>query len=157
MTDVENLLEEAYRRGGTALKALGIKLAKAYGEKGAMTDADVVRYIQDPAILERGKSLAAAAASGKLTEKVYNDLKRNIGFFKVAANKKLNNVQSQIAKEYAISRRGKEAGIDQKQAMKMLGWEVSKAKPKIIRQKETGKLFKLYPDGTREEMKGETK
>jgi len=66
---------EAARRGDeTALATLGVKVAKALGEKGVLTDKDVTRYTEAASWMQKLKSLGYKAGAAKITPEVRQSL-----------------------------------------------------------------------------------
>ena len=157
-------LEDAYKKGGVSLSILGVKMAKAMGEKGVLTDKDVTRYIQDPAAYSGSHAWLKKLSSGQLTDKVYRDLKRIIHSFDKNANKKIEKAEDKILTEFVQSREGKEKEMNIDDARKYLGikkgqrmLDATKDKVddrKIIKtqtsQSNPNKKKVFYSDGTSE-------
>ena len=164
MEDVGAALEAAYKKGGVSLSILGVKMAKAMGEKGVLTDKDVTRYIQDPAAYSGSHAWLKKLSSGQLTDKVYRDLKRIIHSFDKNANKKIEKAEDKILTEFVQSREGKEKEMNIDDARKYLGikkgqrmLDATKDKVddrKIIKtqtsQSNPNKKKVFYSDGTSE-------
>lgn len=113
------LLDDAYTKGGQSLSMLGPKIAKAIaGEVGVLTDQDVTRYIQNPALVPGLKDTLEKAKSGRLTEASYDNLIRLMNISEQAAKDKINKTIDEEAKLF--SRR---KGIDYNEAKSYLDVE----------------------------------
>jgi len=105
---LDGLLEQA-RKGGkngaTALKTLGVKLAKAFGEKGALSESDVTRYISSAGVLNFVKSKKDEWTSGKLSDGAYQSIKNVLSNVKKAQKDNLEQAYHQSAIDFKRSRK----------------------------------------------------
>ena len=90
----------------TALKTLGVKLAKAYGEKGALSESDVTRYIQDPSVLGWIKSKGSEYKDAKITPEVYASIQNILRDMEKNSNNRLSTAYMETAKKFSRSRKG---------------------------------------------------
>lgn len=67
VSGIKLLVDEAVTKGGQAVSALGPQLAKALGEVGVLTDADVTRYIGNPQVAARVYQTYKKSMEGKLS------------------------------------------------------------------------------------------
>jgi len=95
---VRDLIEDAYSKGGPSLAMLGSKLAKGVaGEKGVLTDQDVVRYLQSAGLLNQAQDIFAKATEGKLSEVSKENLTRLMNIVEDATKVKMDNVINERA------------------------------------------------------------
>lgn len=88
---IEALLEDAYEKGGQSLAMLGPRVAKVIaGEVGVLTERDVVRYVQNPQVVESLMDTIKKTAEGKLTEASYENLKRLLEISKRTSKDKID-------------------------------------------------------------------
>lgn len=97
----KTLIKSAERGDETALATLGVKVAKALGEKGVLTDKDVTRYTEAASWLERAKSLGYKAAAAKITPDVKDSLIRMFSEFDDIAKNLKNKVYREKAQLFA--------------------------------------------------------
>lgn len=94
---LKELLDDAYKNGGQSLAAIGPKLAKALGERGVLTDADVSRYVTNPALANSILSKGTKAFEGKLTSSDYANLMRLGTVMEQKAQKKVEQAYKNAA------------------------------------------------------------
>lgn len=88
---MQNLLDDAYTKGGQSLAMIGPKVAKAIaGEVGVLTEADVTRYVKNPELVKGMMDDIKKATSGKLSQASYNNLKRLLDISKKSAQRKMD-------------------------------------------------------------------
>lgn len=100
-----DVLERAKTGEATALKTLGVKLAKAFGEKGALSESDVTRYIQDPSVLGLIRSKGAEYKSAQITPEVYSSIKNILSDMNKNAETRLTASYMETAKKFSRSRK----------------------------------------------------
>jgi len=107
LNDVYALVNQAQSGNPTALSQLGAKMAKAMGEKGALTTSDVTRYIEAKPWGEKFMSYVTAGGTGKLTHEVEKGLKDSVGelgrLITVDINKTYKNVFGRLKSTYKDS------------------------------------------------------
>jgi len=98
MPQLKSLLDDAYKNGGQSLAMLGPRIAKGLaGEVGVLTEQDVTRYVQNPAVANWLISGATQKYEGKLTQQDYTNLMRLGVVMNDAAEKKLAKAYDQAA------------------------------------------------------------
>lgn len=109
--EMELLLDDAYTKGGQSLAMLGPKVAKGIaGEVGVLTEADVTRYVKNPALVGGLMDTIKKAKSGQITETSYENLKRLLELSKLAAEDKR---QSAINREATLFARREKMDKDE--------------------------------------------
>lgn len=87
---IQNMLDDAYTKGGNSLAMLGPKVAKAIaGEVGVLTETDVTRYVKNPSIVGGLMDSIQKAKSGKISQASYENLKRLLEISKQEAERKM--------------------------------------------------------------------
>lgn len=94
---VGELINEVKSGNSTSIAPLGIKLAKAMGEVGVMTDTDVVRYIQSTKWGDQLLGWWKKGAEGELPADVIKGLQSNIGTISKKLNSNINKVYDNAA------------------------------------------------------------
>jgi len=89
---VRELINEVKVGNPTSIAPLGIKLAKAMGEVGVMTDTDVVRYIQSTKWGDQLLGWWKKGAQGELPADVTKGLESNIDTISTKLNSNINKV-----------------------------------------------------------------
>jgi hypothetical protein len=103
ITGLDELLEQAKTGGKNGATAL--KLAKAFGEKGALSESDVTRYISSAGVLNFVKSKASEWSNGKLSDGAYMSVKNIIDNVKKAQMDNLNTSYHESAIDFKRSRK----------------------------------------------------
>ena len=89
MPTIRSLLTDAYANGGQSLSMLGPKVAKAIaGETGQLTDADVLRYVKNPALVPGIMDEIARARSGQIGQESFENLTRLVDIAEQEARRK---------------------------------------------------------------------
>lgn len=138
------LLNDARDQGGQSLAMLGPKIAKSIaGEVGVLTEADVTRYVKDPALARSLMDFYTKLSQGKLTDTSYENLMRLVDLSEMAAKDKINKVVDDGAELY--SRR---SGLSKEEARYLLDNEYKKpVAPKVkIKQKASGRVKAFPPE-----------
>lgn len=85
------LLEDAYEKGGQSLAMLGPKVAKGIaGEVGVLTDKDVIRYTNNPALIPGIIDTLERLRAGSISADSYDNLSRLLEISKQAAADKMD-------------------------------------------------------------------
>lgn len=92
--NANSLIEEAKGGNENAVAALGTKLARAMGEVGVLTDADVVRYVQGKSWGRKLKTWYEGGMKGEMPEESLNEIKKNLDTISSKLNTQLDNVYS---------------------------------------------------------------
>jgi len=115
--EVGNLISAvSEEKNEAALAALGTKLARAMGEVGVLTDADVVRYL---GTRSWGRNILAwydGGMEGTLPEESINELKNNINVFEGKVKEDLKEIYSN-----ARTRLVDTMGVDEDKAKQLTG------------------------------------
>lgn len=142
-----------------AAAQLGVKVAKAMGEVGALSESDVNRYVQNPAVADKVAGEVLKLSKGTLLPKNAKYLKESLQAISAIAADREAFLKGKFVKQVA-----RNLSIDEKEAAYKLGLEGSEApaaKPvKIqgteieampgqqVRSKSTGKIMTVQPDGS---------
>lgn len=105
MGEARAALAGAVRGDETALKTLGVKLAKAFGEKGALSESDVTRYIQSASVLGLIKSKGAQYKDAKITPEVAQSIERILADMEINSKERLNKAYVSTANRFSRSRK----------------------------------------------------
>ena len=105
-----SLMQQVEGGNEIALGSLGTKMARAMGEVGVLTDADVKRYIEAQSYVRKGRDWFARRAQGKLYDKTVKDLKGLIGKMQSGFRVKEKDVYNRYIKR-AYHNYGKQSGI----------------------------------------------
>jgi hypothetical protein len=93
---VSMLLDQVEKGNENALNALGTKLARAMGEVGVLTDADVTRYVGGTTwyrnLTDWYNKRIGGDKKAKLSLETLREMKNNMHLFRQANKKKLNTV-----------------------------------------------------------------
>lgn len=125
----DNLVGQIKAGNELALGAVGTKMARAMGEVGVLTDADVVRYIQSQSILRKSADQIKRTGVGSLPESTLKDMQSIIDKMK----KGFRTKEEDIFKKYinrAYENFGKQAGYKMDDIIKMFGMDYKLSKPK---------------------------
>ena len=95
---VGELINEVKAGNSTSIAPLGIKLAKAMGEVGVMTDTDVVRYIQSTKWADQLQGWWKKGAQGELPADVIKGIQSSIGTISNKLNSNINKVYDTASK-----------------------------------------------------------
>jgi len=164
---VEGALKGAMKGDETALKTLGVQLAKAFGEKGALSESDVTRYIQSASLMGLVKSKGAEWKDAKLSKDAFDSIRNILTDMKVVNNRHINEAFSIAANNLA-----KVEGMNLRDAMYLVDSRVKSTdgrklkepgvKPtlegkEVIRKgynPKTNQTQLIYSDGTKEVVEG---
>ena len=83
----------------TAVAALGISYAKALGEKGVMTDKDVVRYIKSAKLSQHMKDQMTKLLNGTLSKATTEEIKHVVKALKIITDKKVKPIMNQFIQD----------------------------------------------------------
>lgn len=98
LSNIDEVIGEAEKGNEMSVSALGIMLAKAYGEKGAMSESDVKRYIQGVSWRTKLMEWYKKGAEGELPKEVMNGIKGNLGAIRQVTNKNIDKVYDKAFK-----------------------------------------------------------
>lgn len=138
---IKNLVNDAIKNGGQSLAMLGPRIAKGIaGEVGVLTEQDVTRYVQNPALVPGMMDTLAKMKSGKLTEASGENILRLLDIMEKESNAKIAAATAREAKLFA-----KRQGIPIEDAMYFIDESYDNAsrvgeKTDEYEIKETGKL-----------------
>ena len=148
----DGLISEIKSGNELALGALGTKMARAMGEVGVLTDADVTRYIQSQSILRKGRDYYTRLGKGKLykdtlleMESLINKMKKG---FLVKKQEIFNRYVNKAYKNY-----GKPAGISKAEIYSRFGFSYKRIAHKQY-SPSRNKTKIIYEDGTEEIVEG---
>jgi hypothetical protein len=99
--EVRNVLEGAKRGDKTALKTLGVKLAKAFGEKGALSESDVTRYIQSAGIAGKTESAIAEWVGGKLSDSAARSIEVILDDMEKVNKRNVDSIYDDFAEKFS--------------------------------------------------------
>lgn len=145
----DQLIKQVETGNEVALGGLGIKMARAMGEVGVITNEDVKRYIASQSILRQGKDYYARLGKGKLYDKTLKDIK-DINR-KMAAGFK--EKEKEILERYvsrAYENFGKHSGMSQRDIYKRFGME-HKVPLKAPSDTQVKKYMEMNPSLTQEQ------
>jgi len=96
------LLDDAYEKGGQSLAMLGPTIAKGIaGEVGVLTEADVTRYVKNPALVEGLMDSLLKIKSGQVTKASYDNIKRLMEITKQASKDKIRGLVDDEARLFS--------------------------------------------------------
>lgn len=124
-SEAEELLKSLEAGNEVALSGLGIRMAKAMGEVGVMTDQDVRRYIQGQSVSRRVKDFFSTKVKGAPSGMTKKDIADITNIMKIGANKKLKSVRKRYI-EYAFRNFGAPRGMSETQVAERFGVSQSK-------------------------------
>lgn len=97
--EVENLINEVGKeQNQAALAALGTKLARAMGEVGVLTDADVVRYLGSRSWGRKINEWVKGGMKGTLPDDSIQELRKNLDFFKKETTANIDDIYDNAEK-----------------------------------------------------------
>ena len=135
-----------------ALGALGTKMARAMGEVGVLTDADVKRYIQAQSAVRGAKDSAGRVIMGKLSESTVKDIKDVTDKMAKGFTKRRAELKTEYI-DYAYENFGKPAGMTQEQIEERFG--LTSGAPTESPVQESEFVMLESPDGQRAKVKKE--
>lgn len=147
------LISEIKTGNELALGSLGTKMARAMGEVGVLTDADVVRYIQSQSIVRQGRDMYARKGQGRLYDDTLKDMERVIkkmqGGFRVREKEIFERYTKRAHENF-----GKQAGLSKEDIYTRFGmqYRLPKKAPSdtiIIKQISTGKTKRVSKDAAK--------
>jgi hypothetical protein len=150
---MENLLDDAYQKGGQSLAMLGPKVAKGIaGEVGVLTEQDVTRYVKNPQLVQGLLDTVKKLKEGKVSEASYENLKRLMEISRKEAQEKMNRA---IDRESELFSRRE--GIPYEDARFYIDAEFKKPSAKSTssdprRESMIEKAMEKYPGRTREQV-----
>lgn len=114
--EVESLLESGMSGNQLATAGLGTRLARAMGEVGVLTDADVIRYLKGSSYGRQITDWLSLKGKGKLSRAAANELSKNIQIFRDAAKRQTDKLYDTTARSVSSS-----FEIPQDEVYKILG------------------------------------
>lgn len=106
----DGLINQMEQGNQIALGALGTKMARAMGEVGVLTDADVKRYIQAQSLVQKAQDSFGRNFMGQLSKETVQDIKEVTNKMKQGFTKKRKDLYDRYIKR-AYENYGKEAGL----------------------------------------------
>ena len=149
MSALDKILEDAHKKGGPSVSALGARLAKAMGERGVLTDQDVVRYVKRPAWLSGAVDSMSKGTMGQISDGQYEDIKRMLGQMDEAATDKISVARKENVDQYVSSRENKEKLGYDKAYERLVGQSQGKTKANHPQESEAMKWAKANPEDPR--------
>ena len=95
---VDNLTKLAEKGNQTAFGALGTKMARAMGEVGVLTDADVVRYVQGGSLSRKAADTLSRWKQGRPSKASIEDIKQISNVLKDIHSTKMAPIYDEYAK-----------------------------------------------------------
>lgn len=123
---INKLLNDAEKEGGQSLSVLGPAIAKGIaGEVGVLTEQDVIRYVQNPAILGKYYDTFLKLRSGQLSGESAENIRRVLNIIEKDAKDQQKGIFDRYSRlltesEAAYNRTGT-APIDQPKARELMG------------------------------------
>lgn len=113
---VRSLAHDAKFNGGQSLAMLGPSIAKGIaGEVGVLTEQDVTRYVQSPALAQKLKDTISKARDGKLTDESYENIMRLVDIMEAKSKDSRANAYDRAATQLS-----RNAGIEKDKALSYL-------------------------------------
>lgn len=110
---IKNLVNDAVSKGGQSLAMLGPRIAKGIaGEVGVLTEQDVTRYVQNPALIPGMMDTLSKMKSGKLTNASADNILRLLDIMEKESQSKIQAATAREAQMFA-----KRQGIPLEDAM----------------------------------------
>lgn len=141
----ESLLDAIEADNKVAFGALGTKMARAMGEVGVLTDADVVRYISRYDVAGKVKDWFSGRFKGKPSDLTQKDLRDIANIMKIGAKKRLVDVRDKYI-TYAHENFGKSADMSMEDMRIRFGLKDGKL-PKEAMPKESNEVRRRTRDG----------
>ena len=123
----EGLLEAMRNDNKVAVGALGTKMARAMGEVGVLTDADVIRYIRRMDVSGRVQDYFSRNFKGKVSDMTQKDLEDITEIMRMGATKRINRLREDYV-DAAYDNFGKQYGMERDEVSKRIGARGSKGK-----------------------------
>ena len=107
MSQIPTLISLIEDGNTVAASALGIKMAKALGEVGVMTEKDVVRYIRSGQLTQKAGDVLLTWLKGKPTDATLSEVNQVSGVIKSKMNESMqgiyNTYVNRLARNYKMS------------------------------------------------------
>jgi hypothetical protein len=123
--DVDDLITSMEEGNEMALSPLGVRTAKAMGEVGVLTDADVKRYIEAQPLIRNVQDKFGRIMWGQLSEDSARDLKEIYSKMRSRATKERNKIQDTYI-NYAYNNFGSDIGMSMDEVKKRFNLGSSK-------------------------------
>lgn len=147
----ESLLQAMDNDNKVAVGALGTKMARAMGEVGVLTDADVIRYIQRMDVSGRAQDYFSRNFKGKVSDMTQKDLEDITNIMRMGATKRIGRLREDYV-DAAYENFGKQYDMSRDEVSKRLGATSSK-KPKDVKPKEVKESKSETPKELRRKTK----
>jgi hypothetical protein len=134
---VDRIMEAALRGDETALSTLGVKLAKAFGEKGALSESDVTRYTDSSSLIGLVKSKGARWSGGKLSSDAAKSIKNILMDMRVHAKGKVDE-----AVRVGANNLSKKEGVNLKEAYYLVDNRIASLNKPVV---EPGRQVPVTP------------
>ena len=143
----DGLIDQMEQGNQIALGALGTKMARAMGEVGVLTDADVQRYIQAQSLVQKAQDRFGRAFMGRLSDETVKDIKEVTDKMKKGFTRKRKDLYDRYVKR-AYENYGKKAGLTLEDV------ETRFAMPEMKNiQKESDTVLMRAPNGQQQRVK----
>lgn len=141
-TQVDGLLNEIEKGNTVATSALGTKMARAMGEVGVLTDADVIRYIQSAKLSQKVQDRVNLYFKGKLSKPTKEDLKAITAIMRIGAQKQIRPIMNDFINQ------GVNIGLSPEEAKtRLFGTELGKTEylgnTVMVKRKSDGKTIRM--------------
>lgn len=138
LNEMNSIMEEVRKGNTVAISGLGVKMARAMGEVGVLTEQDVVRYVQSPQLVRKWSDIIKRGVWGKLSTETTNEIDEMVGLLQGVAKEKIIPIFERHAHTLA-----KETGITFDEAMDYIG------SPEKVAKSVTGVVGKKpdFPTG----------
>lgn len=132
----EGLMSAMDNNNAMAYGPLGTKMARAMGEVGVLTDADVIRYISTEKVSDRARNWFSAKLQGKPSDLSQKDLKDIVNIMRMGATKRINNIKEEYFNR-AYKAYGEPAGYSMDDVRKQFGTKIA-APTNMVKMKVPG-------------------
>lgn len=134
-----------------ALGPLGTKMARAMGEVGVLTDADVVRYIQAQGVSRKAQDFLKRNLSGKISNPSTKDLKDIVNMMKIGFTSKREKALDKYVKR-AHRNFGKQMDMSEQQVRDRFAEEVGATPKSNPQDKAAMEWVQKNPEDPRAEV-----
>lgn len=101
---IKALVKDAVKEGGQSLAMLGPRIAKGIaGEVGILTEQDVTRYVENPALVPKVADKIAKALGGRLTNNSAENILRLLDIMSEKNKKKMDDVVDKKSRVYGAT------------------------------------------------------
>lgn len=131
---VDELINKIREGNTVASAALGMKMAKAMGEVGVLTDADVIRYVQSGRLDRKAADQLSRMLQGKPTDATLDEISQISNVLKDTFNSRVKPVYDTY-----IDSLSENLNISREDAFKRLGFKINSLKSRSDQNNELNK------------------